>query len=169
AINPGNSGGPLLDSAGRLIGINTLIYSPSGAYAGVGFAVPVDTVNRIVPKLISKGRYERPNPGIGMDEELNQAIMQQLGLKGVAVLSVYPNSGAAAAGLRPAQRDRRGDLLIGDIIVAVDGKTTASPSAMISLLDEHEIGDRVQLTLLRENKKVNVMVELQGAQRGLRR
>jgi S1-C subfamily serine protease len=85
AINPGNSGGPLLDSAGRLIGVTTAIYSPSGAYAGVGFAVPVDTINRIVPKLIATGRYERPTLGIGMDEDMNTAITQHLGVQGVAV------------------------------------------------------------------------------------
>ena len=165
-INPGNSGGPLLDSAGRLIGITTMIYSPSGAYAGVGFAVPVDTINRIVPKLIATGRYERPTIGIGMDEDLNQAITQQLNIPGVAVLRVFPNSGAAAAGLRPAQRDRRGDLVIGDIITEVEGKTVSTPSTMLSLLDEHEIGDRVKLTVIRDGKKINTVVELQGAQRG---
>jgi len=168
AINPGNSGGPLLDSAGRLIGITTLIYSPSGAYAGVGFAVPVDTVNRIVPKLIAKGRYERPTIGIGMDEDLNKAITEELKLQGVAVLRVFPNTGAATAGLRAAQRDRRGDLLIGDVIVAVDGKAVASPSTVLSLLDEHEIGDQVKLTMLRDGKRLDATVQLQGAQRGQR-
>lgn len=164
AINPGNSGGPLLDSAGRLIGITTAIYSPSGANAGVGFAVPVDTVNRIVPKLIATGHYDRPTLGIGMDEDLNQAITQHLGVPGVAVLGVMPKSGAATAGLRPAQRDRHGDIVIGDIIVAVNGKPIASPSALYSVLDEHEIGGHVQLTIVREGKKITLSVELQGAQ-----
>jgi S1-C subfamily serine protease len=162
AINPGNSGGPLLDSAGRLIGITTAIYSPSGAYAGVGFAVPVDTVNRIVPKLIATGRYERPTLGIGMDEDLNTAITQHLGVQGVAVLRVFPETGAAAAGLRPAQRNRGGDIVIGDVIVAIDGKKVTKPSTMLSLLDEREIGDRVQLTLLREGKQLQVDLQLQG-------
>jgi len=168
AINPGNSGGPLLDSAGRLIGITTLIYSPSGAYAGVGFAVPVDTINRIVPKLIAKGRYERPTIGIYMDEDLNKAISQELNLPGVAVLRVFPDTGAAAAGLRAVERDRRGDLHIGDVIVAIDGKAVASPSTVLSLLDEHEIGDSVKLTMLRDGKKIDASVILQGAQRGRR-
>lgn len=88
AINPGNSGGPLLDSAGRLVGINTAIFSPSGAYAGIGFAVPVDTVNRIVPRLIAKGHYQRPRLGIMIDEGMNRMITEELGVKGVAVLSV---------------------------------------------------------------------------------
>ena len=98
AINPGNSGGPLLDSSGRLIGINTAIFSPSGAYAGVGFAVPVDTVNRVVPQLVAKGKYTRPVLGISTDEQVNQLLGKQLGVKGVAVLEVEPGSPAAAAG-----------------------------------------------------------------------
>jgi S1-C subfamily serine protease len=164
AINPGNSGGPLLDSAGRLIGITTAIYSPSGAYAGVGFAVPVDTVNRIVPKLIATGRYERPTLGIGMDEDINTAITRHLGVQGVAVLGVFPNTGASQAGLRAAQRNRGGDIVIGDVIVEIDGKPVTKPSLMLSILDEREIGDRVKLTLLREGKKVQVDVQLQGQQ-----
>jgi S1-C subfamily serine protease len=165
-INPGNSGGPLLDSAGRLIGITTMIYSPSGAYAGVGFAVPVDTINRIVPKLIAKGRYERPTLGIGAYEDVNDAITQQLHLTGVVVLRVFPNSGASAAGLRAVQRDRRGDFIIGDVILGIDGKPVTTPTAILPLLDEHEIGDRVRLTMLRDGKKVEATVQLQGAQRG---
>ncbi|MEW8585649.1 MAG: trypsin-like peptidase domain-containing protein, partial [Candidatus Thiodiazotropha sp.] len=99
AINPGNSGGPLLDSAGRLIGINTAIYSPSGAYAGIGFAVPVDTVNRVVPELIAKGRYVRPSLGISVDEEINRVILDKLDLEGVLVLQVEVGSAAEQAGL----------------------------------------------------------------------
>jgi len=162
AINPGNSGGPLLDSAGRLIGITTAIYSPSGAYAGVGFAVPVDTVNRIVPKLIATGRYERPTLGISMDDDLNRAIMQQLGVQGVAVLRVFPNTGAADAGLRAAQRNRSGDIVIGDIITELDGKTITTPSNLLTQLDEREIGDEVALTILRDGKSSKVKVKLQG-------
>ncbi|HTE40428.1 MAG TPA: trypsin-like peptidase domain-containing protein [Steroidobacteraceae bacterium] len=164
AINPGNSGGPLLDSAGRLIGINTAIYSPSGAYAGVGFAVPVDTVNRIVPKLIATGRYERPSLGVGLDDDLNKAITQHLKLQGVAVLRVFPNTGAAAAGLKAAERDRRGNINVGDIITEIDGKKVSTPSSLLSMLDEYEIGSAVQLTLLRDGKEVVVKVTLQGDQ-----
>ncbi len=162
AINPGNSGGPLLDSAGRLIGITTAIYSPSGAYAGVGFAVPVDTINRIVPKLIATGHYERPTLGINWDEDLNAAITQHLGVQGVVVLGVFPNSGAADAGLQAARRSRNGDVVVGDVIVEVDGKAVNKPSNMLSLLDEHEIGDRVRLTLLRQGKKTTLDVQLHG-------
>jgi S1-C subfamily serine protease len=100
AINPGNSGGALLDSAGRLIGVNTAIFSPSGASAGVGFAVPVDTVNRVIWQLISSGRYAPPSLGIEVHEAFNRALMRELGLKGVAVLRVSPGSAAEQAGLR---------------------------------------------------------------------
>lgn len=161
AINPGNSGGPLLDSAGRLIGITTAIYSPSGAYAGVGFAVPVDTINRVVPKLIATGRYERPSLGIGMDENVNQAITQHLNIAGVAVLAVYPNSGASAVGLRAARRDRRG-IVVGDVITEVDNKPVSKPSEIISLLDEREIGDRVAVAFLRDGKKISATIQLQA-------
>jgi S1-C subfamily serine protease len=99
AINPGNSGGPLFDSAGRLIGVNTAIFSPSGASAGVGFAVPVDTVNRVVPQLIARGKYSRPALGIEVDEDVNRVLTDRLGQEGVAVLRVRPGSVAAAAGL----------------------------------------------------------------------
>jgi len=165
AINPGNSGGPLLDSAGRLIGITTAIYSPSGAYAGVGFAVPVDTVNRIVPKLIATGRYERPTLGIGMDEGWNQTITQHLDLEGIAVLQVAPGSGAETAGLRVAKQDRRGNVIVGDIIVEIDGKPVKTPGELLSRLDEKEIGDTVRLTIVRDGKRSNVDIKLQGAQR----
>ena len=97
AINPGNSGGPLLDSAGRLIGVNTAIFSPSGASAGVGFAVHVDTVNRVVPQLIARGKYSRPTLGIDVDEDVNRVLMESVGKEGVAVLRVRPGSAAAAA------------------------------------------------------------------------
>jgi S1-C subfamily serine protease len=164
AINPGNSGGPLLDSAGRLIGITTAIYSPSGAYAGVGFAVPVDTVNRIVPKLIATGRYERPALGIGMDENWNKTITQHLDLEGIAVLQVSPGSGAEAAGLRAAKQDRSGNVIVGDIVVEIDGRAVKTPGELLSRLDEKEIGDTVRLTLIRDGKRMNVDIKLQGAQ-----
>jgi len=163
AINPGNSGGPLLDSAGRLIGITTAIYSPSGAYAGVGFAVPVDLINRIVPKLIATGRYERPSLGVGTDEGWNETIARHTKLEGVAVLQVAPGGGAEAAGLRAARQDRRGDVEIGDIIIAIDNKAVSTPSELNSILDEHEIGDTVQITVMRDGKKLNARIQLQSA------
>jgi S1-C subfamily serine protease len=160
AINPGNSGGPLLDSAGRLIGINTAIFSPSGAYAGVGFAVPVDTVNRVVPQLIAKGKYTRPVLGISTDEQLNQLIAKQLGVKGVAVLKVEPGSPAEAAGLRPARAGPDGRIAPGDIITAVDGKPVDSVARLVNRLDEHKVGDTIKLTVQRDGKEAEITATL---------
>ena len=100
AINPGNSGGPLLDSSGRLIGVNTAIYSPSGASAGIGFAVPVDTVSRIVPQLIAHGRVQRPVLGVGLDPSLSSMVTRRLEVEGALIREVYEGTGAAEAGLR---------------------------------------------------------------------
>ena len=163
AINPGNSGGPLLDSAGRLIGINTAIYSPSGAYAGVGFAVPVDTVNRVVPQLISKGSYARPVLGINADEALNQIVAKRLGVKGVAIVGVERGSPAEAAGLRAAKIEPGGGIVPGDIIVAVDGKAVDTVARLVARLDEKKPGDAVKLTLLRDGKQTEVSVTLRAA------
>ena len=162
AINPGNSGGPLLDSAGRLIGINTAIYSPSGAYAGIGFAVPVDTVNRVVPQLIAEGRYVRPSLGISVDEDVNRVIARRLGVDGVAVLRVEEGSGADVAGLQPFGVDRDGDVVAGDIIVAIDDKETGSVSTLLSVLDGYNIGDEVSVTVRRNGGELTVRVTLGG-------
>jgi S1-C subfamily serine protease len=161
AINPGNSGGPLLDSAGRLIGINTAIYSPSGASAGIGFAVPVDTVNRVVPELIRTGRYIRPALGIDADEELNRRLTGFLKVEGVVILRVQPGSAAAAAGLKGAALTSDGGIVPGDIIVAVEGKPLDSLSKLVARLDDFKVGDTVKVTVLRNGKKVEVPVTLQ--------
>ena len=109
AINPGNSGGPLLDSAGRLIGVNTAIYSPSGASAGIGFAVPVDTVSRIIPELIAHGRVVRPILGVGLfDDQVNAYVARRLGVEGALVGQVFRGGGAAEAGVQPTGKDRTG-------------------------------------------------------------
>ena len=149
AINPGNSGGPLLDSSGRLIGINTAIFSPSGAYAGVGFAVPVDTVNRVVPQLVAKGKYTRPVLGVEIDEQLSQQSAARSGAKGVAVAKVTPGTPAAASGLVP-----------GDVIVAFDGKPVTSAAQLVNRLDEHKVGDTVRLTVQRDGKPVELTATL---------
>ena len=162
AINPGNSGGPLLDSAGRLIGVNTAIFSPSGASAGVGFAVPVDTVNRVVPQLIARGTYARPVLGIEVDEDLNRLVIQRLGTEGVAVLQVTPGSPAASAGLRGVSPQLDGAIVPGDIIVAVDGRAVESVARLLSRLDDYRVGDAVRLTLLRDGRRIEVNVKLQG-------
>jgi S1-C subfamily serine protease len=161
AINPGNSGGPLLDSAGRLIGINTAIYSPSGASAGIGFSVPVDTVNRVVPQLIKDGKYIRPALGIEVDEGLNQRLAQLSGVEGVLILRVTPGSAAEAAGIKGASVAADGGIVPGDSIVAVEGKAVDSVAKLLSRLDEFRIGDQVKITLLRAGKKTEVTVTLQ--------
>src|SRR5687767_14874641 len=122
AVNPGNSGGPLLDSAGRVIGVNTAIYSPSGASAGIGFAVPVDTVNRIVPQLIASGRVVRPRLGVNVDEGVSRALAQRTGIEGLLIVSCEPGSPAAAAGLRGTQRSPQGRIIFGDVLQEVDGR-----------------------------------------------
>lgn len=164
AINPGNSGGPLLDSAGRLIGINTAIYSPSGANAGIGFAVPVDTVNRVVPQLISHGKYTRPVIGIGIDEDINQRMTAILGIKGVVVLRVPPGSAAEAAGLKGIVTTQDGTIIPGDIITAIEGKPVNSVSELAARLDDFGVGDSVSLTVMREGKLRKMQVVLQAGE-----
>ncbi|CAH1196039.1 DegP2 peptidase Serine peptidase MEROPS family S01B [Candidatus Nitrotoga sp. BS] len=160
AINPGNSGGPLLDSAGRLIGINTAIYSPSGASAGIGFAVPVDTVMRVVPQLIKSGKYIRPALGIETDEQINERLNAVTGTKGVVVLRVQPRSAAEKAGLKDMTKSSQG-MSLGDIIVAVNGKDVYSVPKLLASLDDHKVGDVIQLTIMRQGKKQNLAVTLQ--------
>jgi S1-C subfamily serine protease len=164
AINPGNSGGPLLDSAGRLIGMNTAIYSPSGSSAGVGFAVPVDTVNRVVPELIAKGHYASPSLGVQTDETLSRAIARQLGVQGAAIRRVRPGGPAARAGLRGAHFGRRNALYAGDVIVALNGKTVDSVARLLALLDDCKPGEAVQLTVWRDGKKFRVAVTLRSGE-----
>jgi len=161
AVNPGNSGGPLLDSAGRLIGVNAAIYSPSGASAGIGFAIPVDTVNRIVPELIRYGKITRP--GIGVQAAEDQ-IAQQLGVKGVLVVDVVAGSAAAKAGIRPTKREASGRVRLGDVIVAVDGVKVGSPNDLFLALEKYKIGDTVNFSLLRDRKTVQTRVTLEGVQ-----
>ncbi len=157
AINPGNSGGPLLDSAGRLIGVNTQIVSPSGAYAGIGFAIPVDTVNWVVPALIDKGRLERPTLGITM---LEAARVRGLEIEGALVVEVVPGSGADRAGLRGTYRDRRGRLVLGDIIVAVGDSPIRSTDDLALGLERFRVGDTVELTILRDGELRKLGVRL---------
>jgi S1-C subfamily serine protease len=161
AINPGNSGGPLLDSAGRLIGINTAIYSPSGASAGIGFSVPVDTVNRIVPQLIKGGKYIRPALGIEVDEGVNQRLAQLRDIKGVLILRVAPDSAAAAAGLKGAAVSSDGAIVPGDSIVAINDQPIDTVASLLSRLDDFQVGEQVKVSVLRAGKKEDVMVTLQ--------
>ena len=161
AINPGNSGGPLLDSAGRLIGINTAIYSPSGASAGIGFSVPVDTVNRVVPQLISRGKYIRPAMGIIVDEKLNNLLTEQLKITGVVILSISPGSAAEEAGLQGATISPNGNVFANDIIIAVDGKSIGSVEKLLKRIDGHKVGDTIKITVLRRGETIEVPIILQ--------
>jgi S1-C subfamily serine protease len=164
AINPGNSGGPLIDSSGRLIGINAMIYSPSGAYSGVGFAVPVDTVNRVVPKLIANGRYVRPTIGVSATDELSRRLLSSANANysGIVVLQIVPGSPADRAGLKPATSNGGRRVTLGDVIVAIDGKPVKSMNELIAVLDRHEFGDRVTLTVRRGQESRDVTVALSG-------
>ncbi|MEM6954532.1 MAG: trypsin-like peptidase domain-containing protein, partial [Myxococcota bacterium] len=162
AINPGNSGGPLLDSAGRVIGVNTAIYSPSGASAGVGFAVPIDVVASVVPQLISTGRVERAGLGVQLDEG---QLAARFGLRGALVLGIVPGSGAEQAGLVPTRRDARtGRVLLGDLIVAVDGEEVSNSLDLYRVLDGHDVGDEVSVTLIRARQRTEVRVALSALQ-----
>jgi len=160
AINPGNSGGPLLDSAGRVIGVNTAIVSPSGAFSGIGFAVPIDVVNRVVPRLIATGRYVRAGLGVRVDEAANAALAQRTGTSGVFVLGVEPGSAAARAGIRPASVDRDGTIRPGDVIVAIDGQAVSRPAELIASLERLAPGMRATLAVQREGRRIDVSVEL---------
>ena len=163
AINPGNSGGPLIDSAGRLIGINTAIFSPSGAYAGVGFAVPVDTINRVVPRLITYGRYVRPSIGVYGNDEISMRLLGTLGLEGILILRVQPGSPAQRAGIRPTQRTAGGGVILGDIIQSIDGVRLNTVGQLNELLDAYAIGETVEIVIWRNEEEIVLPVQLTGA------
>jgi S1-C subfamily serine protease len=157
AINPGNSGGPLLDSAGRLIGVNSSILSPSGAFAGVGFAIPVDEVNRIVTQLIRHGTVIRPSLGVALAPE---QLTRRLGVDGVLVMRVEPGGPAADAGLRPTRRTISGQIHLGDVIVAIDDQPVDEIEDYFAALEGHEPGDEVSLTILRDQQQRSLAVTL---------
>jgi S1-C subfamily serine protease len=160
AINPGNSGGPLLDATGRLIGVNTAIYSPSGAYAGIGFAVPVDTVNQFIPQIIAHGKVMRPGLGI---TTLSDHIAHRMGQQGVIITKVSPNGAAAAAGLRGTQPDPDGHgWILGDVIVAIDGTPIRKMADLYKVLDAHKVGDTVTVTVENQGDKRDVTLRLQA-------
>jgi S1-C subfamily serine protease len=157
AINPGNSGGPLLDSAGQLIGMNTMIFSRSGSSAGIGFAVPVSTIARVVPQIIRTGRAEQVGMGIEIDPA--QRLERRAGVQGVIVLGVSAGSPAEKAGLQGVRQTRRG-IQLGDVIVGVDDKPVASYDDLYNGLDGHKPGDRVNIKLRRGNQVVASSLEL---------
>ncbi|GAU16257.1 hypothetical protein TSUD_298890 [Trifolium subterraneum] len=158
AINPGNSGGPLLDSSGNLIGINTAIYSPSGASSGVGFSIPVDTVNGIVDQLVKFGKVTRPILGIKFAPDQS---VEQLGVSGVLVLDAPATGPAGKAGLLSTKRDSYGRLILGDIITSVNGKKVTNGSDLYRILDQCEVGDKVIVEVLRGDHKEKIPVILE--------
>jgi len=167
SINPGNSGGPLLNARGEMIGINTMIYSPNGGGSvGIGFAVPVDTAQKIIPELIAKGRISRPWLGVSL-MPLNRRAATQLGVSvtaGLIVGNVYPGSGAAQAGLRGAviQDSYNGVVIqqLGDVILAVDGQPVASTDDLQNALKNKRPGQTADVEILRQNRRASVTVKL---------
>lgn len=159
AINPGNSGGPLIDSSGRLIGVNTAIKSASGSSAGIGFAVPVDTVNRIVPQLIKHGKAARPGLGILL---AGDGVSRRFGVDGVVVRAVNPGSPAQEAGLTGMELDPWGRARLGDVIVGIEGRVVKAVDDLIKVLDSKSVGDEVKVELDRNGARREVKVRLAG-------
>jgi len=172
SINPGNSGGPLLDSHGRMIGINSQIESPSGASAGVGFAIPINIAKRIVPQLVRNGYVQRPKLGITPRDVESLSNQVRLPVSyGVLIWAVQPGSSAANAGLRGLVQTENGDVELGDIIVAIDGEKVSNNDDLFKLLDKHQVGDTVRVELVRNSRRMTVPVKLMEApdrRRGIR-
>ncbi|HUS11899.1 MAG TPA: trypsin-like peptidase domain-containing protein [Pyrinomonadaceae bacterium] len=161
SINPGNSGGPLLDSHGRMIGINSQILSPSGGSAGVGFAVPVNIAKRIVPQLVRSGEVRRPKLGISSRDV--EVLKRQIDLpvaQGVVIWQVAPGDAAANAGLRGLTQTENGDVELGDIIIGIDNEKVANNDDLYRILDKHQVGDTVQVQIMRNGRRASVPVRL---------
>lgn len=153
SINPGNSGGPLLDSHGRLIGMNTAIYSNSGSSAGIGFAVPADDIERIVPQLIKNRRVVLSGIGI---QRVEPTVSQRLGIKkGILIAEVLPRSPAATVGLQGTFRDKWGRVVLGDVIIALNGHPVNDYDQLYNLLTDIKVGEGITLTVERHGKRVN--------------
>jgi len=157
AINPGNSGGPLIDSNGRLIGVNTMIYSPSGASAGIGFSIPVDEVNWVVPDIIEFGEVRRPILGINLVAEQHT---QRLKMEGALILDVIPNSPAEKYGLRATEKDRRGNIILGDLITQINSEKISTNADLFLALEKYSPGDTVSVSFIRDNKPSDVALIL---------
>lgn len=158
AINPGNSGGPLLNSSGKLIGVNTAIYSPSGSSAGIGFSIPVDVVTKVVPDLIRYGKIRRPKTGI---ELASNYAHRSLGIDGALILHIEKNSPADLAGLLPTRRNQYGELLLGDIITAINNAPIHSRNDFILELEKFQTGDAIQLQIQRNGQSMKIPLTLQ--------
>ena len=156
SINPGNSGGPLLDSSGRLIGMNTMIYSNSGASAGIGFAVPFSTIKRIVPQILRTGKAQQVGIGISI---LPDSIARRNGIQGVIIRSVNENSPASKAGLVGVSQTFRGTF-IGDIIVGIDDQPIRNYDDLYNALDTHQPGETIQIQIRRDGNLMTVPVEV---------
>lgn len=165
AINPGNSGGPLLNSFGQLIGVNTAIYSPSGASSGIGFAIPVNTVKKIVPELIEFGRVQTPTLGISLFPlQAADYYRQRWGIEGVIVLDVLEGGSPEREGMRGLRETNRG-ILLGDVIVAVDGQPVRNEDDLLTVLENREAGDVVEVITQRDNQRQRYRIELQASLR----
>ncbi|MDR0780389.1 MAG: trypsin-like peptidase domain-containing protein [Pseudomonadales bacterium] len=159
SINPGNSGGPLLNSLGQLVGVNTQIISPSGASAGIGFAIPVNTIKKVIPQLLQYGHEVQPTLGI---QSVSDAIARQRGITGIIVAAVNPNAPAGRAGIQGLQQDRRGSYQIGDIIVEIDGAAMHSSDDMFNALEQHQRGDKVKVVTDRHDQRMEFEIVLDG-------
>ncbi len=157
AINPGNSGGPLLDISGRLIGVNTAIYSPSGTYAGIGFSVPVDIVNWVVPDLIKFGEVRRPILGIDL---VQQQIIDRMELKGALVMDVLPESAAEKGGLQPTIRMQNGEIIMGDLIIEINEEPIESNNDLLLTLEKYKPGEQILIKVKRKRQTTNLTITL---------
>jgi S1-C subfamily serine protease len=169
AINPGNSGGPLLDSAGRVIGVNTAIYTPSGGSAGIGFAIPVHAVQGAVPDLIAHGRLQRATLGVELAPD---SVLRQARIEGALIFRVVPGSGAAEASLRGTTRLPYGRWQLGDVIVGIGGQPVRSSADLLLVLEEKQAGETVDIEVVRDGRRATARVvlgdgsEVRGAERG---
>lgn len=157
AINPGNSGGPLIDSNGRLIGVNTMIYSPSGASAGIGFSIPVDEVNWVVPDIIQYGEVRRPLLGVNLVSEQRR---QRMGMDGALILDVIANSPASKYGLQETMRDRNGNITLGDLIVGVNQEKISNNNDLFLALEKYSPGDEITVRYIRSEKEAELQLVL---------
>ncbi len=161
AINPGNSGGPLLNSLGQLVGVNTAIFSPSGGSAGIGFAIPVNTVKDVVPQLISFGRIQRPIMGL---ELASDRWIRRYRIEGLPVVRVFPGLPADEAGLRGAYRNSRGDITLGDIITQINDTPIRRHDDYLSVLEASDVGEVVTVTTRRGDEEMRFEVTLTESQ-----
>ncbi len=157
AINPGNSGGPLLDSQGKLIGVNTAIYSPSGAYAGVGFSIPSHVVDWVVPDLIKYGKINRPTLGV---ELASPQVMRRIGMEGILILGIVKGGAAEKSGLQPTQRLRNGSVILGDVITSINDEKVTNQGELILILEKYQPGDRVTVGIIRDYEPAEVTLTL---------